>query len=88
MGDILGLGISHWPRLAQKNADLAIWLRRTLTDPLIPDHWKDPANWPSRMREEWRRTSVLRDLCVARVSGAGAEGYREALVRLSQELEG
>jgi len=53
MGDILGLGISHWPRLAQKNADLAIWLRRTLTDPLIPDHWKDPANWPSRMREEW-----------------------------------
>ena len=53
MGDILGLGISHWPRLAQKNEDLAIWLRRTLKDPLIPDHWKDPANWPSRMREEW-----------------------------------
>jgi hypothetical protein len=53
MGDILGLGISHWPRLAQKNEDLAIWLRRTLKDPLIPDHWKDPANWPNRMREEW-----------------------------------
>ena len=53
MGDILGLGISHWPRLAQKNEDLAVWLRRTLKDPLIPDHWKDPANWPPRMREEW-----------------------------------
>jgi hypothetical protein len=53
MGDILGLGISHWPRLAQKNEDLAIWLRRTLKDPDIPAWWKDPANWPARMREEW-----------------------------------
>jgi hypothetical protein len=53
MGEILGLGISHWPRLGQKNEELAIWLRRTLKDPDIPDHYKDPANWPARMREEW-----------------------------------
>jgi hypothetical protein len=53
MGDILGLGISHWPRLAQKNDQLAYWLRRTLQDPDIPAEWKDPANWPARMREEW-----------------------------------
>ena len=53
MGDILGLGISHWPRLAQKNEELAIWLRRTLKDPDIPSHFKDPASWPARMREEW-----------------------------------
>jgi 3-dehydroquinate dehydratase-2 len=39
-------------------------------------------------REEWRRVSVIRDLCVATVSGQGAEGYREALVRLCKELEG
>jgi 3-dehydroquinate dehydratase-2 len=39
-------------------------------------------------REEWRRVSVVRDLCVARVVGQGVEGYREALVRLSKELEG
>lgn len=39
-------------------------------------------------REEWRRVSVVRDLCIAVVSGQGAEGYREALVRLSKELEG
>ena len=37
-------------------------------------------------REEWRRVSVVRDLCVAVVSGQGAEGYRAALVRLSEEL--
>lgn len=37
-------------------------------------------------REEWRRVSVVGDLCVASVSGAGADGYREALVRLRSEL--
>ncbi|MGA2471083.1 MAG: type II 3-dehydroquinate dehydratase [Solirubrobacteraceae bacterium] len=39
-------------------------------------------------REEWRRVSVVRELCVACVSGQGVEGYREALVRLSKELDG
>ena len=37
-------------------------------------------------REEWRRESVIRDLCVATVSGQGPEGYREALARLKVEL--
>jgi len=37
-------------------------------------------------REEWRRHSVISDLCVARVAGKGADGYREALERLKQEL--
>jgi 3-dehydroquinate dehydratase-2 len=37
-------------------------------------------------RESWRRQSVIRDLCVARVIGKGAGGYREALERLREEL--
>jgi len=37
-------------------------------------------------REEWRRHSVISDLCVARVAGKGADGYREALERLKREL--
>ena len=37
-------------------------------------------------REDWRRHSVIRDLCVARVAGKGADGYREALEALKQEL--
>jgi 3-dehydroquinate dehydratase II len=37
-------------------------------------------------REEFRKTSVISDLCIATVSGQGAEGYREALARLKQEL--
>ena len=37
-------------------------------------------------REEWRRVSVIRELCVASVAGQGVEGYREALERLRAEL--
>jgi 3-dehydroquinate dehydratase II len=37
-------------------------------------------------REEWRRMSVIRDLCVGTVQGKGVEGYREALEILHREL--
>ena len=37
-------------------------------------------------REEFRRHSVISDLCFARVAGQGAGGYREALTRLGEEL--
>ncbi len=38
-------------------------------------------------REEWRRTSVIRDLCFATVSGRGPEGYGEALALLRERLD-
>lgn len=37
-------------------------------------------------REDFRKVSVIRDLCVATVKGRGVDGYQEALVRLKQEL--
>ena len=37
-------------------------------------------------REPWRRVSVIRPLCLASFSGQGADGYREALQRLREEL--
>jgi 3-dehydroquinate dehydratase-2 len=39
-------------------------------------------------REDWRRDSVIRDLCVGRVQGKGVEGYRDALEILKAALEG
>jgi len=38
-------------------------------------------------REEWRRTSVIRDLCIGCVQGKGPEGYREALELLKAQLQ-
>ena len=34
---------------------------------------------PVDQREEWRRKSVIRELCIGNVQGKGVDGYREAL---------
>jgi 3-dehydroquinate dehydratase II len=39
-------------------------------------------------REQWRRLSVFDGLVLAKVTGKGLEGYREALELLSRELRG
>jgi 3-dehydroquinate dehydratase-2 len=39
-------------------------------------------------REDFRRVSVIRDLCVASISGKGVEGYRDGLEALKAALEG
>src|SRR3954447_6722377 len=36
--------------------------------------------------EDCRRLSVSTDVCVAKVSGRGVDGYRDALARLKEEL--
>jgi 3-dehydroquinate dehydratase-2 len=38
-------------------------------------------------REQWRRVSVIRPLCLGSVQGKGVDGYREALELLKRELE-
>ena len=37
-------------------------------------------------REDWRRTSVVADLCIGTVSGKGVDGYRDGLKLLAEEL--
>jgi 3-dehydroquinate dehydratase II len=37
-------------------------------------------------REDWRRLSVIRDLCVGCIEGRGVDGYRDALELLKGEL--
>jgi 3-dehydroquinate dehydratase-2 len=49
--------------------------------PAVEVHLSDVKN-----REEWRRRSVIGELCLARIAGKGPAGYREALERLREEL--
>lgn len=49
--------------------------------PAVEVHLSDVDN-----REQWRRHSVIRELCIDRVAGQGPEGYRDALLRLKREL--
>jgi 3-dehydroquinate dehydratase II len=38
-------------------------------------------------RDEWRRLSVVRDLCIGSVQGKGVDGYREALGMLKEAMQ-
>jgi len=53
MGQVLGLGVSHFPPLSGGDADMANILRGRLADPDIPADAKDPARWPAPMQAEW-----------------------------------
>ncbi len=46
--------------------------------PVIEVHISDITS-----REEWRRTSVIADACIATISGEGIDGYRQALQMLA-----
>lgn len=53
MGQILGLGVTHYPGLYAHDEDMANLLRHTLSGKHIPDRAKDSRNWPEAMRSEW-----------------------------------
>ena len=54
MGEILGIGATHYPPGLVPDEYKPWPLARMLqTDPRIPAHLKDPANWPEPMQAEW-----------------------------------
>jgi hypothetical protein len=53
MGDILGLGLTHYPPLIGRDEHMADILRAILKDPGLPDRYRDPAGWPEPMRREY-----------------------------------
>jgi hypothetical protein len=54
MGEILGIGATHYPPGLVPD-ELKPWplIRMLQSDERIPPHLKDPANWPEPMRQEW-----------------------------------
>ncbi|HZT08676.1 MAG TPA: extradiol ring-cleavage dioxygenase [Chloroflexota bacterium] len=52
MGQILGLGITHYPGLAFKG-NLAGRINLMLGDPALPDRLRSVENWPEPMRRQW-----------------------------------
>jgi hypothetical protein len=74
MAEVMGFGLSHYPRLAGVDEHMADILQTTLKDPDIPAAAKDPANWPAGMQAEWA------DLV------ASAQEHRHRLVENFQKL--
>lgn len=81
MGEILGLGLTHYPLLAVRDEYMSSLLRMTLRDPDIPAAEKDPAGWPEAMREEWSD-----DRGLAAAAGHRAR-LRDGLERCRRALE-
>jgi Catalytic LigB subunit of aromatic ring-opening dioxygenase len=53
MGEILGLGLSHYPGFMYRDEQMAGRLKSMLADGLIPLGRRDPGSWPEPMRAEW-----------------------------------
>ena len=51
--------------------------------PAVEVHLSDVAS-----REQWRRHSVIGELCLATITGHGPDGYAEALVLLHEHVSG
>jgi 3-dehydroquinate dehydratase-2 len=79
MADGIVLNPGAWTHYAYAIRD-ALELTRL---PAVEVHLSDVDS-----REQWRRQSVIADLCIARVAGQGPAGYREALECLQKEFSG
>jgi hypothetical protein len=69
MGEILGLGLTHYPGLVAQDQNMAGILRQVLADPGLPERYRDPASWPEPLRREWSDDE----------GRAAATAHREAL---------
>ena len=53
MGEILGIGLTHFPPLAGKDEQMGRILTRALQDPSLPEQYRRPEGWPPPMRQEY-----------------------------------
>ncbi len=76
MGDILGVGITHYPMLTLPDEHMTGLLSITLADPDMPDAWRDGRAWPDAMRAEYGDDKGTAN--AARHRAALVEGFRAA----------
>lgn len=53
MGEVLGLGMSHFPGFIQADSEMTLRIKLALKGDRLPAPLRDPANWPPQMRAEW-----------------------------------
>ena len=52
MGQILGLGITHYPPLSYKG-NMTGRIKMLMADPLLPENLRSPERWHPTMRAQW-----------------------------------
>ena len=53
MGEILGIGTTHYPGAVGQGENMSRILRSVLADPALPPQYRDPASWPAKMCDEY-----------------------------------
>src|SRR2546422_6160818 len=53
MGEILGLGLSHYPGFIYPDEQMSMRVKQTITSAKVPERLKDPKNWPAPIQTEW-----------------------------------
>ena len=53
MGEILAVGITHYPPLAGSDETMSWILKRMLQNPHLPEKFRSAQGWPEAMRAEW-----------------------------------
>jgi len=82
MGEILGLGCTHFPGLLLPDERLPNLFHHLLTAPNVPAHAKNPANWPPELLAELGND---RGVAAARRYGERmAEGFRAVRASLEE----
>ncbi|MFQ6030533.1 MAG: extradiol ring-cleavage dioxygenase, partial [Dehalococcoidia bacterium] len=59
MGEILGVGITHYPPLLDKSDGDAGLVRLVAKSPMVPEEMKNPENWPEAMQKEYANEKAL-----------------------------
>lgn len=59
MGEILGLGMSHFPGFIQEDGEMTLRIKLALQGERLPAALKDLGNWPEPMRAEWANDEGL-----------------------------
>ena len=52
MGQILGLGITHYPNLAAQ-VNMSWRFQKCIEDPTLPERFRNPVHWDPSAREQW-----------------------------------
>ena len=53
MGEVLLLGMTHFPRLRMPDEQWSDLFVKLLADPAVPAHMREPSSWPEGLRREW-----------------------------------
>ncbi len=53
MGEVLGIGTTHYPPLIVGPEHYANSIKRALKSSVVPEEMKDPKTWPADMQNEW-----------------------------------